>query len=223
MSQADLLDGIDTQQDRRGDGAARRAMIDSQLRPNDVNDKVLLAAIAKVDREDYLPEDRRSVAYRDRAIPLGEGRFAPAPTVLFKLIDRARVQAGERALVVGPNGDYAAAVLAELGLSVVALDTVSSLGPARDGVETSKGALERGFGADDSFDLILLTGAIERVSDALVAQLKQDGRIAAPAIEGGVSRLAIGRKVDGQISFRSFADAQVARLAAFDAPQGFTF
>ncbi|WP_343346058.1 protein-L-isoaspartate O-methyltransferase [Sphingomicrobium sp. XHP0239] len=223
MSQADLLDGIDAQDARTDTRAARRAMIDSQLRPNDVNDKVLLAAVERIAREDYLPADRRAVAYRDRAIPLGDGRFAPAPTVLFKLIDRAQVREGERAMVVGPNADYAAAVLADLGLTVIALDTVASTGPAHDRVETSKGALERGYGADDSFDLILVTGAIEQVSDALIAQLKADGRIAAPVIEGGVSRLAIGRKVGEQISFRSFADAQVARLAAFDAPQRFTF
>ena len=218
MSQADLLDHADMDY-----AAARRHMIDSQLRPNDVADKTLLAAIQRVAREDYFPADRRAVAYRDRAIPLGDGRFAPAPTVLFKLIDRAAAKPGERALVIGPGSDYAGAVLAELGLEVVALDTEKSDGPAHPGVETSKGALERGYGADGSADLILVTGAIEQLSDALLAQLKDDGRIAAPMIEGGVSRLGIARKVGGRVSFRSFADAQVPRLAAFDVPQGFTF
>ncbi|MEN3973230.1 protein-L-isoaspartate O-methyltransferase [Sphingomicrobium sp. XHP0235] len=218
MSQGDLLDPVTTHT-----RAARRAMIDSQLRPNDVNDKRLLAAIEGVDREDYLPAARRAVAYRDRAIPLGDGRFAPAPTVLFKLIDRADVRSEEHVLVVGPDAGYAAAVLARLGTKVVALDSVKSEGPGVDGVTMVKGALDKGHPADRAYDLILITGAVEQISEALIEQLADGGRVAAPVIEGGLSRLAIGRKVGEAMAFRSFADAQVARLAAFDRPQEFRF
>ena len=60
---------------------ARRAMIDSQLRVSGVNDPAILAALAAIPREDFVPAERRAVAYADRAVPLGDGTvLAPALT-----------------------------------------------------------------------------------------------------------------------------------------------
>ncbi|MFL6763216.1 MAG: protein-L-isoaspartate O-methyltransferase family protein, partial [Sphingomicrobium sp.] len=61
--------------------AARQAMVDSQLRPQGVNDPAVIAAMSLVPRELFVPESERPLAYADRAIPLGEGRAMPAPEV----------------------------------------------------------------------------------------------------------------------------------------------
>lgn len=92
----------------------RKAMIESQLRVSGVNDPAVLAAFAAVAREDFVPADRRALAYMDRAVPLGDGTvLAPALTHGQMLIAAAPV-AGERALVVGKPGTYLAALLREL-------------------------------------------------------------------------------------------------------------
>ena len=79
---------------------ARRTMIDSQLRPQGVNDPDIIAAFAAIAREDYVPEARAGVAYRDRSVPLGEGRAMIAPAALGAMLMEAQVAPGAKALVV---------------------------------------------------------------------------------------------------------------------------
>src|SRR5687767_13032128 len=83
--------------------AARRAMIDSQLRPEGVTDVAVLAAMASVAREEFVPDAVKPVAYMDRPLALGEGRFLMPPAALARLLTELAPRAGERALVVGPS------------------------------------------------------------------------------------------------------------------------
>ena len=96
---------------------ARRAMIDSQLRVSGVNDPAVLAAIGRVPREDFVPAAQRDHAYIDRAIPLGDGHFLPAPLCQGLALCEAQLQPGETVLVVAASG-YLAALAAELGATV---------------------------------------------------------------------------------------------------------
>src|SRR5688572_19233821 len=95
--------------------AARRAMVDGQLRPEGVTDPALLAAMARIPREQFVPEALRPLAYSDRPLDLGNGKALMAPAALAKLLTELEPQAGERALLVGTN-EYAARVLEALGL-----------------------------------------------------------------------------------------------------------
>ena len=81
--------------------AARQAMVDSQLRPQGVNDPSVIAAMSLVPRERFVPDDQKPLAYVDRSIPLGEGRALPAAAVLGLLLTALAPIRGERALVVG--------------------------------------------------------------------------------------------------------------------------
>src|SRR6476661_8745276 len=98
--------------------AARSAMIESQLRPQGVTDPSVIDAMGTVRREDFLPPETRALAYVDRAVLMGEGRFLPAPAVLGSLLTQMMPLRGQRALVVGAGTGYSAAVLATMGLSV---------------------------------------------------------------------------------------------------------
>jgi protein-L-isoaspartate(D-aspartate) O-methyltransferase len=94
--------------------AARRAMIDSQLRTSGVNEPWVLTAMAGIAREDFVPEAMRSAAYIDRAVSLGEGRFLAAPLVHGKMLAEAAPGAGDTALLVGDGKGYLAALLRPL-------------------------------------------------------------------------------------------------------------
>lgn len=203
----------------------RAAMVSSQLRTTGVDDPRVLAAMAAVPRERFVPGDRRALAYADVATPLGGGRAMAAPAVLGRLLTEARVRVGEHVLVVGAGTGYSAAVLAALGCDVIALEAED--GPAADahpaGVTPVAGALDAGWAGSAPYGLILFDGAIEILPPAIADQLAEGGRIAAPLIERGVSRLAIGTKAAGAIGWRRIIEAAAPALPGFTAPAAFRF
>ena len=205
--------------------AARRAMIESQLRPEGVTDASVLAAMQSLAREQYVADEVRPLAYSDRALALGGGRFLSAPAVLGQLLTRMEPVAGERALVIGAGTGYSAAVLAAIGCDVVGLESEAELAArARElGIDAVEGPLAAGHAARAPYDLILIDGAVEHVPDPIIDQLADRGRLGAALIDRGVSRLIVGHKVSGAFGYGSIADAGVAALPGFSRLRPFTF
>ncbi len=204
---------------------ARRTMVDNQLRPEAVTDRGVLAAMASVERDRFVPERDRALAYFDRPLRMAEGRAMMPPAAIGRLLSELAPQAGERALVVGSGTGYSVALLKVIGLDVVALESDEALAAAANGagVETIVGDLANGWAKDAPYDLILLDGAIEQVPGALVKQLEDGGRLAGAIVDRGVTRLVIGRASGGALGLRSIADADVATLPGFERPRAFTF
>ena len=204
---------------------ARDTMIDSQLRPEGVNDPAVIAAMRKVARERFVPEDVRPLAYMDRAVPLGNGRFLPPAAPLGLLLTQLAPQAGERALVVGAGTGYSAAVLTEIGLDVVAVESDEGLAKAAggQGFKVVTGPLDSGHKKGAPYDLLLIDGAVEHIPEGLVAQLKDGGRFGAAVLENGVSRLVVGRYAAGSFGYYSISDATVPPLPGFQRPRSFIF
>ena len=187
---------------------ARRAMIDSQLRPQGVTDRAVLKAMATVPREDFVPEHAKPFAYVDRSIAV-EGGALIAPAPLGRLLTAAAPQAGERALVIGAAPGYAAALLREMGLQVEQRLALEFPGVSEVG---------------GPFEFILIEGAVECIPTALEQALVEGGRIATALITvGTVTRLAIGRKVGDVVGYVRFADSEIPRLGGFIRPLAFTF
>jgi protein-L-isoaspartate(D-aspartate) O-methyltransferase len=184
--------------------AARRAMVDSQLRPQGVTNPAVLAAMASVPREQFVPEALRPLAYSDRPLDFGTGRSLMPPVALASLLDELAPAAGEAALLVGSGNGYAAKVLEAIGLEVDVAD-----GPDAGG----RGA----------YDLILIDGAVEEVPAGLVSRLASGGRLGTAIADNGVTRLAVGRLAGGALGLRRFADADVPLLPGFARPRVFTF
>jgi protein-L-isoaspartate(D-aspartate) O-methyltransferase len=205
--------------------AARRAMIENQLRPQGVTDQRVLSAMGSVPRERFVADEARPLAYVDRSLALGGGRFVPAPAVLGQLLTQLMPQPGERALVVGAGTGYSAAVLAEIGLAVTALEQDSGLAArARElGLNVVEGPLAAGHKRGAPYDLMLIDGAVEHVPDALVQQLADGGRLGGAVLDRGVTRLIVGRKASGGFGYLSVGDAGVSALPGFSRPRGFTF
>lgn len=187
--------------------AARRAMIDSQLRVSGVNEEWLLAAFAATPREDFVPEAARGHAYIDRAIPLGDGKALPPPLFHGRMLGEAAPQPRDRTLIVGCGSDYLAALIRSL---VATLDVIS----AAEGADKSDAG---------SYDLVLIDGAIEHLPAALAAALSENGRIVTGLLERGVTRLAIGRKVAGQVALLPLAEIGIPVLPEFALPQRWSF
>lgn len=203
----------------------RKAMVDSQLRTTAVNDPRVVAALAAVPRERFVPADAAHLAYVDRDVPLAPGRALPAAMVLGRLLTEARTRPEDRALVIGSGSGYAAAVLAQLVASVVALeeDEAIARGETPANVTQVTGALTEGWAAGAPYDLILFDGAVEQIPAAIVAQLVEGGRIAAAIVSNGVVRLSIGRKGGAGFGLTSIVEASCPTLPGFAKPAGFRF
>lgn len=209
--------------------AMRRAMVESQLRTTGVNDPRVVAAMADVPRERFVPVDRRAVAYTDRPVPLGDGRALNLPEATGRLLTAAEVRAGDNVLLVGAATGYTAALLHHLGASVTALESDADLAVqaraalAETGIQVVEGPLADGVAQRAPFDLIVVDGLIEHVPDTLVAQLKDGGRLVCALLERGASRLAFGRRAGTGFGCDLFADCEAAPIPGFAKPKSFVF
>ena len=208
--------------------AARRAMVDSQLRPQAVTDPAVIAAMASIPRERYVPPASVDVAYIDRPVQLGNGRAMTPPATLGRMIVELDVKRGESGLVVGAATGYSVAILSDMGANVTALESDPSLADTFEQLAGPNVRLVRGdlaTGAPDMapFDFILIDGAVETVPEALTGQLRPGGRLCGCLIERGVQRLVIGQRTGDAFGFRSLADAAAPPLPGFTRPRVFTF
>ena len=216
--------------DGRGTEAARHAMVVSQLRTSAVSDVRVVAAMAQVERERFLPATHGALAYRDVQVPLGEGRAQNAPLATGRLLTQARITPADRVLLIGAAGGYTAAVVARLAASVVAVECNAQLaGRAREAlagipnVVVVEGPLSEGCSADAPYDVLVIDGAVEEVPKTLIAQLHPQARVVTGLIDRGVIRLASGVRTAGGFRLQHFADVDCVPLPGFEQPRGFQF
>ena len=200
-------------------------MVESQLRPQGVTDPRVLDAMASVQRENFLPDRTRPLAYVDRSVAIGDGRFLPSPAVLGRLLTEMMLEPGQHVLVVGAGTGYSSAVLNHAGLSVVALESSAELADrARDlGIDVIEGPLAAGWKKLAPYDRILIDGAVESIPDTIVDQLADGGRLGTALVDRGITRLTVGRKAGGAFGCLSLGDAGTPTLPGFSKPAVFTF
>lgn len=209
----------------------RAAMVESQLRTSDVDDQRVIAAMARVPREAFLPADRRAMAYVDRPVPLDGGRALNPPLATGRLLNEARVAPGDRVLLIGGATGYSAALLAALGARIVLVEEEGGPDSPSDGampgvtpgVTVVRGPLNAGAPDAAPYDLLFVDGAVEEVPPALVRQLVDGGRVVTGVVERGVTRLCSGRAVGGVLGLTSLADMEMVVLPGFAAPERFVF
>ena len=208
----------------------RHLMVASQLRTTGVNDPRVVAAMARVPREEFVPAAARALAYNDRPVPLGRGRYANLPMATGLLLTAAYLRGEDRVLLIGAAHGYTAAVLAGLVREVVAVECDAGLAAtARTAlaslanVAVVEGELVDGDPTGAPFDVLMIDGAVAQVPDALVAQVAPGGRVVAGLVDRGVTRLASGIRTAGGFGLQPFADAECTVLPGFAIPTGFTF
>jgi protein-L-isoaspartate(D-aspartate) O-methyltransferase len=212
--------------------AARRMMVDSQVRTSDVTDLRLIAAMLTVPRERFAPKESAELAYLDADLPVEAGRRLMKPMVLAKLLQAAEIGETDRVLIVGCATGYSAAVIEHLAGSVVALeqdpglaqlarDNLQALGARNATVVT--GPLVGGWPAGAPYDVILLDGAVEDVPQALLRQLKDGGRLLGVLGRAPLSKAIMFLSTGVESSSRPIFDATAPALPGFAKPAAFVF
>lgn len=187
--------------------AARKAMIDSQLRTSGVNEPWVLAAMMAVPREQFLPETNRAAAYIDRAVPLADGRQLAAPLVHGQMLAAAEPGSGDTVLLVGDGAGYLAALLRQLAGTVEAISAAD---------------LAAGKVAG-KWSLIVIDGAAEQLPASLASHLAEGGRVVTGVVDRGVTRLVIGRVAAGELGLTPLADIGIPVLAELAVPRRWSF
>jgi protein-L-isoaspartate(D-aspartate) O-methyltransferase len=196
--------------------AARKVMVDSQVRVNDVTDRDLQAALLAVPRERFLPAERRFAAYAEIEPEIAAGRRLMLPRDLSKLLMALEPRASETALAIA--GPYAAAVLARMGLAVTAQEAEAAVldivapALAEAGVEGVLAPFDRPSGQD--YDVIVSEAAAPVRPDAWLAALKVGGRLAVVERSGPAGKAVLYVKGASGVSRRELFDAAPPVLAA---------
>ena len=215
--------------------AARRMMVDGQVRTSDVTDQRIIGAMLDLPRERFVPERNASVAYLDLDVAVTSttpARRLLKPMVLAKLIQAAEVGPQDRVLDVGCATGYSTALLARLARSVIALEEDATLARhARENLaaigaanaEVVSGALPDGWPAGAPYDVILINGAAEVVPERLLRQLVEGGRLVAVVGRAPASKAVRYLAGGGQASALPVFDAAGPALPGFAEPPAFVF
>jgi protein-L-isoaspartate(D-aspartate) O-methyltransferase len=218
--------------------AARRAMVDGQVRTNDVTDLGIIAAMLEIPREVFVPQARAALAYLDRDVVIADAtatepaRYLMKPMVLARLIQAADPGPRDRVLVIGAGTGYGAAVMSRLAGEVVALEENESLFQQAQSVLASLGSrnvtvihgpLAGGAPASGPYEVILIDGGVETVPDGLCGQLSPYGRLVAVVRSGALGKGELFQPVEGKCCGRELFDANAPVLPGFSLAPAFIF
>ena len=188
--------------------AQRQRMVEQQLKPRGIKDERVLAAMAKVPREEFIPADARADAYEDGPLPIGYDQTISQPYVVAFMTEQLRPKPSDRVLEIGSGSGYQAAILAELVADVYTIDIVEPLAKTAEAtlqrlgynnVHIKVGDGYKGWPEEAPFDAVIVTCAPEKVPQPLVDQLKDGGRMVIPVGERFAQQLYLLEKKNGQL------------------------
>jgi protein-L-isoaspartate(D-aspartate) O-methyltransferase len=201
--------GCGQQAPTAGDLAAQRQrMVEQQLKPRGIKEERVLAAMAKVPREEFVPADARPSAYEDGPLPIGYDQTISQPYVVAFMTEQLRPKQSDRVLEIGSGSGYQAAILAELVGDVYTIEIVEPLAKSAEAtlqrlgynnVHIKVGDGYKGWPEEAPFDAIIVTCAPEKVPQPLVDQLKDGGRMVIPVGERFAQQLYLLEKKNGQL------------------------
>lgn len=207
--------------------AARRHMVDGQVRTNDVTDLRIIGAMLDLPRERFVEP---KLAYLDLDIPVAPGRRMLKPMVLAKLMQAANIDRSDRVLDVACATGYSSGVLAQLAGEVIGLESDAALAAEAtrnlSGTPTVRivsGALAEGWPASAPYNVILVNGAVEVMPKALCDQLADGGRLVCVQGSGPASRAVLYLRSGPEVGMRPLFDAAAATLSDFVKPPAFVF
>jgi len=195
---------------------ARSSMVEQQLRARGVKDERILAAMATVPREQFIPAGLRQRAYDDAPVSIGYGQTISQPYMVAAMTELLRLRKGDKVLEIGTGSGYHAAVLAELTPQVFSIEIIPGLAErARrtldrlgyKAVQTMTGDGYKGWKEHAPFDAVIVTCAPDHVPAPLVEQLKVGGRMVVPVgSPKGIQTLYLLEKTSQGLKRKSVMD-----------------
>ena len=209
----------------------RALMVDRQLRRRGISDERVLAAMAKIPREHFVPEDVRRSAYNDSALPIGYEQTISQPWVVAAICQALDLDRDEVVLEVGTGSGYSAAVLSELAQRVISIERVPELGEkARErlaelgiaGVEVIVGDGSKGHPEGAPYDGIAVHAATPEAPHSLLAELAEGGRLVVPIATGSADLLTAFIRTDEGLRQETIGPCRFVPLIGaegFDVPE----
>jgi protein-L-isoaspartate(D-aspartate) O-methyltransferase len=215
---------------------ARQKMVDCQVRTNDVTDPRIIEAMLAIERELFVPENRRALAYLDLDLDVTEGgpvkRYMIKPQVIAKLLQAAEVEASNKVLVVGCATGYAMALAARLAAKVTGTESDPALVDRGNEILKQVGVVNAtmttaaavdGDPAGAPYDVILLNGATEITPRRLFEQLGEGGRLVGIFAMDRPARAMIVTRWHADLGYRTLFDAAAPILPGMERLPSFVF
>ena len=211
--------------------AARRNMVENQVRTNRVVNPAIISALEELPRENFVPEAISEIAYVDEALPLADGRYLLEPMVLALLLQHAEIDPGDIVMEIAPGTGYSTAVLSKLASTVVAVEDDKELAETAstnlislgiDNVAVMTGPLIDGYKKQAPYNVIIISGCVEEVPEKLFSQMAEGGKLLAVVGTRGVSgKGTVVRKFGKSISSSEVFEAGTPILPGFGRPAEF--
>lgn len=186
----------------------RARWIQRDLARRGVSDPAVLAALAQVPRERFVPPELAEFSYDNRPLPIGRGQTISQPLMVAVMIQALEMEGGERVLEIGTGSGYAAAVLSRIARDVYTVERLGSLADAArdrlsalgyDNVHVLHGDGTEGWSEHAPYDAIVVAAGGPNIPEPLLEQLAPGGRLVIPVGDSprGQALLRIGRNEEG--------------------------
>lgn len=187
-------------------------MVREQVVMRGITAERVLAAMRKVPREEFVPEELRTLSYDDRPLPIGYDQTISQPFIVAFMTEELQPQPGDRVLEIGTGSGYQAAIMAELVAEVYSIEIIEPLAKMAEAtlqrlgyknVHIKKGDGYKGWPEHAPFDCVIVTCAPDHVPKPLVEQLKEGGRMIIPVGSLGEQDLYLLEKEKGELRQRA--------------------
>lgn len=162
-------------------------MVEQQLRARDIKDELVLDAMRRVPRHEFVPSNLVELAYRDGPLPIGNEQTISQPYMVGFMSQALSVKPGMRVLEIGTGSGYQTAVLAEMGLEVFTIEVIPELAERAkellthySNIQFNCGDGRSGWPDEAPFDGIIVTAAAQSVPETYIEQLATGGRLVIP-------------------------------------------
>jgi protein-L-isoaspartate(D-aspartate) O-methyltransferase len=201
--------------------AARREMIETQIRKRGVSAPRVLEAMAAVPRHEFVPDRFRGDAYADKPLPIAEGQTISQPFMVAAMTAALELTGSERVLEIGTGSGYQAAVLALLAREVISVESRTPLALAAQerltnlgctNVHVHNGDGSAGFSEGAPYDAILVTAGAPEIPQILAGQLREGGRLVIPVGDTENQMLMQGKLENGKLKSHSLFNCRFVPL-----------
>ncbi|MBL50823.1 MAG: protein-L-isoaspartate O-methyltransferase [Candidatus Marinimicrobia bacterium] len=175
----------------------RKKMVEDQIQKRGVRDRSVLSAMARVEREKFVPEQFRDMAYSDGPLPIGYKQTISQPYIVAYMTEKLQVDSNHKVLEIGTGSGYQAAILGELSDKVFTIEIIPELGKSSidilqklnyNNIFVRIGDGYKGWPEEAPFDRIIVTAAPGKIPEKLVEQLANGGQMIIPVGESVFSQ-----------------------------------